>query len=96
MSIFSSWHGFSGTNYTNNWALSYLSSDGDSHCFNSTLNVMMSLRYSGPADVSTPSISIYGGNPGTITGGVERTFTSLAATNFGFVPTWMVLTGRSS
>lgn len=56
----------------------------------------MSLRYTGPADVTTPSISIYSGNPDTSTGGVERTFTSLAATNFGFVPKWMVLTGGSS
>lgn len=28
--------------------------------------------------------------------GVERTFTTLAATNFGFVPKYLTITGRSS
>ncbi len=50
----------------------------------------------GPLDASTVSASIYSGTTGIISGGVERTFTGSAATNFGFVPTLIVLTGRSN
>ncbi len=94
--LFLSWRGFTGANYTIAWAFSHHSRDGELHCENATLPAMMSLQYSGPAEVSTPSVSIYSGNPGTITGGVERTFTAAEANNFGFVPKWMLLSGRSS
>lgn len=56
----------------------------------------MSLRHAGPSEVMTPSVSIYHGNPGTIWGGVEQTFTGAEANNFGFVPKFMVVTGQSS
>ncbi|XP_021963508.1 uncharacterized protein LOC110858934 [Folsomia candida] len=90
------WRGFSGVNYSIAWSFNHHSRDGELHCENAELPATMSLRYSGPADASTPSVSIYSGTLGTITGNVERTFTSISETNFGFVPTWMVITGGSS
>lgn len=56
----------------------------------------MSLRYAGFLDTETPSISIYSGIQNNPAGGIERTFTNLAHSNFGFLPTYMVITGRSS
>lgn len=65
-------------------------------CYNDTLFPTLSLRYMGPLETTTPSASIYSGSGEYFMGGVERTFTGLAANNFGFLPKFLVLTGRSS
>ncbi|XP_021967840.1 uncharacterized protein LOC110862938 [Folsomia candida] len=89
------WLGFSSTNYTSSVTFNTGVRNGVL-CGNTTLSPIMSLRYSGPLDTSTPSISIYSGVTGNNVGGVERTYTGLAATYFGFVPTGAVITGMSS
>lgn len=63
---------------------------------NGPLDSTRSLRFLGLSDTTTPSVSIYSGVMGNLAGGMERTFTGMAAANFGFVPSYMVLTGRSS
>lgn len=74
-----------------------VSADGTLLCRNQTLfRTMKSLRYLGPLDTTIPSISIYSGTDSDLAGGIERTFTGLAANDFGFLPAWMLLTGRSS
>lgn len=56
----------------------------------------LSLRYLGPLDAARRSLSIYSGTNDSMSGGTERTFTSVAANNFGFTPTYLVITGGSS
>ncbi|XP_021959262.1 uncharacterized protein LOC110855149 [Folsomia candida] len=90
------WIGFNETNYSNQNTLNQDSANGTVVCRNATFPLTMSLRYQGPLDTTTPSVSIYSGTISNYAGGIERTFTALAATNFGFVPKYMVLTGRSS
>ncbi|XP_035712157.1 uncharacterized protein LOC118437319 [Folsomia candida] len=90
------WEGYSGTDYTISNTLGFVSPDTTLLCWNRTFPLTMSLRFMGPMETETPSVSIYSGTTYSATGGNERTFTGLSANNFGFVPTFMVFTGRSS
>ncbi|OXA42673.1 hypothetical protein Fcan01_22422 [Folsomia candida] len=90
------WQGFNETNYSNPRMFVFISDDGSIFCHNGTIHSIMSLRFTGPLETMTPSISIYSGANFDISSGIELTFTGLSATNFGFVPKYAVLTGRSS
>lgn len=89
ISWFNRWNGFNQTNYANEWTLSVASWDGTVICRNGTPLPTMSLRHQGPLETTIPSVSIYSGTRTTGVGGMERTFTALAATNFGFLPTYI-------
>ncbi|OXA36993.1 hypothetical protein Fcan01_28244 [Folsomia candida] len=91
-----SWVGFNETNFTNLLSFDVFSPTETRVCRNWTLPLTMSLRYNGPLDLATPSVSIYNGTTSANLGGIERTFTGLSATNFGFVPKAIFITGRSS
>lgn len=84
------------SNYNDSTTFGHLSADGTVLCRNGYLPRTMSLRFLGPLETTTPSISIYSGADYNSAGGTERTFTGLAANNFGFIPTAISLTGRSS
>ncbi|XP_035712613.1 uncharacterized protein LOC118437575 [Folsomia candida] len=86
------WRGYDMRNYTAVWTLSPPITFVP-RCLNYTLSTTLSLRHMGPLETTTPSVSIYSGPTSY---GIERTFTALAGTNFGFIPTGLVLTGRSS
>ncbi|XP_035701661.1 uncharacterized protein LOC118433627 [Folsomia candida] len=72
------WIGYTGTNYTIDHTLVAYSSHGNLLCYNTTLSTTMSVRYCGPTDTSTPSVTIFSEDYNSIPGGVERTFTSQA------------------
>ncbi|XP_035707703.1 uncharacterized protein LOC110850121 [Folsomia candida] len=88
------WQGFGGTGYTDGSTFAYNS--GGMTCTNTSVNSTMSMRFLGPLETTTPSVSIYSGSSYDPAGGTERIFTNLAANSFGFVPTYMALTGRSN
>ncbi|OXA54755.1 hypothetical protein Fcan01_11730 [Folsomia candida] len=90
------WTGFSRADYTDVRTLNGYSPDGVTSCINASLPSTRSLRFLGPLETTTPSVSIYGGSSYDPAGGTERIFTNLAANSFGFVPTYMTLTGRSN
>ncbi|OXA37157.1 uncharacterized protein LOC110862658 [Folsomia candida] len=89
------WRGFHWPNY-HNFKFRTTAYDGNLFCENVTLPTMMSLRYLGPLDVSTPSFSVYGGTYESNWGGEEKTFTGLRANDFGFPPKGITITGGSS
>ncbi|OXA42524.1 uncharacterized protein LOC118438803 [Folsomia candida] len=88
------WSGFNDTNFVTTQTLVVISDSVV--CINSTLPSSMSLKHLGPLETTTTSISIFNGTSHSDLGGIERTFTGLAANNFGFLPKYLVLTGGSS
>ncbi|XP_021951949.2 uncharacterized protein LOC110848907 [Folsomia candida] len=91
------WRAFEQRNYTSSFTFGGGIANAQPRCGNIALATTLSLRYMGPLETTTPSVSIYSGpTPGAQLDGIELTYTSLAATNFGFIPTNLVLTGRSS
>lgn len=95
MFYYFSWRGFHWPNY-HNFKFRTTAYDGNLFCENVTLPTMMSLRYLGPLDVSTPSFSVYAGTYESNWGGEEKTFTGLRANDFGFPPKGITITGGSS
>ncbi|XP_021967128.1 uncharacterized protein LOC110862256 [Folsomia candida] len=87
-----SWNGYYRTNFTSERTFSPGSAQSMT-CDNGTFPETQSLRYFGPLNVTTPSISVY---PGVYAGGPEITIMAPAANNFEFLPNRVVLTGASS
>ncbi|OXA39737.1 uncharacterized protein LOC110861027 [Folsomia candida] len=92
-----SWQGFEGQNYTGR--VRFTSTSGAAmNCQEKSFKYspIKSLRYLGQLETLMPSISVNSGSNDSDTGGIERTFTNLAANNFGFIPAHLVLTGGSN
>jgi hypothetical protein len=73
----------------------------DPKCYNQTTAGVKSLRYLGPINTTTPSISIYEGTNDTVYGGREIIITGPAANGFDLEPVfypyiYVLITGRSS
>ncbi|OXA39736.1 uncharacterized protein LOC110861107 [Folsomia candida] len=90
------WEGYISANYTDRLEFSH--TNNVTTCLNLYFNYypISSIRYLGFSETLAPSISIYSGSNDSETGGIERTFTVESANNFGFIPTYLVLTGGSS
>ncbi|XP_021957375.1 uncharacterized protein LOC110853421 [Folsomia candida] len=86
------WYFYTGVNFSP--YQSHTNFRSSTYCFNSTYpTVSKSLRYVGPLETTTPSISIYDGASAVST---EKIFTTSAANNFGFEAEYVIVSGMSS